>query len=430
MIAEGSSDDFWHMVAPEGQAAFLSRFCASSGFPETEAAANPVTLLEEIRVAYRDMLRALADHQASLGSYSYNDAAQGGAGQSGISQPIQKPSIPLAQAVEEYIAENRTANSWGATTMDKKTAHLATLVEALGEEKQTRAISDQDAIDVKKIIAAMPKNRQKMPATRGLSLREAIAVPGAAKIDTVTINYYLGTYHTFFEWVVSNKYADQNLFLGIKVASPSRKPGTDRKPFTNEALKIMYRELTGNDMALVKSQSNKWATLIAMFTGARLNEVCQLQLADLKQEGDIWYFNMTDEGEGNKRLKTAASHRKVPVHAELLRLGLIEYRDRIASRNGRRLFPDYAYNEKAGYGRTLGRWFNDVFLVKLGLKAKSFVFHSFRHSMVSQLAQANVQEPIYQCIVGHERKGVTQQVYNQSGFTLVQLKDAIDLFKL
>jgi integrase len=139
---------------------------------------------------------------------------------------------------------------------------------------------------------------------------------------------------------------------------------------------------------------------------------------------------VTEEGDGNKRLKTAAARRKVPVHAELLRLGLIEYRDSLATRNGRRLFPDYSYEERGGYGRPLSRWFNDVFLVKLGLKTKDQVFHSLRHTMVSQLAQANVQEPVYQCIVGHERKGVTQQVYNHAGFSLVQLKDAIDLFKV
>jgi len=50
--------------------------------------------------------------------------------------------------------------------------------------------------------------------------------------------------------------------------------------------------------------------------------------------------------------------------------------------------------------------------------------------MVTRLAQAGVAEPIYQSIVGHERQGVTQQVYMREGYTLAQLKAAIDLFSV
>lgn len=43
-----------------------------------------------------------------------------------------------------------------------------------------------------------------------------------------------------------------------------------------------------------------------------------------------------------------------------------------------------------------------------------------------RLGQANVPEPIIQCIVGHARSGVTQEVYLREGYTLDQLKGAID----
>jgi integrase len=428
-LAEGPSEDFWGVVAPEGTDAFLTRFCGVSGIPEDEAVARPTRLLEEIKNAFRDVLRAQAEYQARLGSYDY---AEHSVPRIAVTESdvVQQPSIPLSQAIGEYIGENRRANSWGVTTFDKKTAHLNTLIEVLGGDRQTQAITKQDALDLKRIVLALPKNRQKMPATRGLSIFEAIAIVGVEKNDAVTVNYYLGTFHSFFGWLVNNGYAAENPFSGIKVGKTSGKAKTKRKPFKSDALKAMHTELTQNGMALVKSQSHKWATLIGMFSGARLNEVCQLEVADVLQEGDIWYFNMTDEGENKKRLKTAASHRKVPVHAELLRLGLLEYREGVTRNKATRLFPDYSYEERGGYGRSLGRWFNGVFLVKLGLKSDEYVFHSFRHTMVNQLAQANVQEPIYQCIVGHERKGVTQEVYNREGFTVSQLKEAIDLFSI
>ena len=44
--------------------------------------------------------------------------------------------------------------------------------------------------------------------------------------------------------------------------------------------------------------------------------------------------------------------------------------------------------------------------------------------MITRLAQADVEEPIYQSIVGHERQGVTQQVYNRQGYTLLKVSVA------
>ncbi|WP_425074991.1 tyrosine-type recombinase/integrase [Sagittula sp. S175] len=61
-------------------------------------------------------------------------------------------------------------------------------------------------------------------------------------------------------------------------------------------------------------------------------------------------------------------------------------------------------------------------------ESPGLVFHSLRHAVVTRLGQTDVPEPIIQCIVGHARSGVTQEVYLREGYTLAQLKDAIDRF--
>ena len=139
-------------------------------------------------------------------------------------------------------------------------------------------------------------------------------------------------------------------------------------------------------------------------------------------------MNITDEGDENKRVKSSAGRRRVPLHAELVRLGFLDFVD--SRRGGTRLFPDYSYHANGGYGRNLGRWYNDSFLPKLGIKRPGLVFHSLRHTVVTRLGQANVPEPVIQCIVGHARSGVTQEVYLREGYTLDQLKDAIDHFAI
>ena len=50
--------------------------------------------------------------------------------------------------------------------------------------------------------------------------------------------------------------------------------------------------------------------------------------------------------------------------------------------------------------------------------------------MVTRLAQAGVPEPLYQEIIGHERQGVSQQVYFKEGHTLALKMEAIECFEL
>jgi len=89
----------------------------------------------------------------------------------------------------------------------------------------------------------------------------------------------------------------------------------------------------------------------------------------------------------------------------------------------------FSYNAKEGYGRNLGRSFS-TFLKRLGMKEDGLVLHSFRNTMITRLAQAGVPEPLYQDIVGHEREGVTQQVYFKAGHTLAQKQEALEKFEV
>lgn len=73
-----------------------------------------------------------------------------------------------------------------------------------------------------------------------------------------------------------------------------------------------------------------WLPLIGFYTGARINEVCQLNPAeDIKQDSatGIHYFHFTDEGgtaEGvDKSIKTNSSLRIVPIHSKLIELGYL-----------------------------------------------------------------------------------------------------------
>lgn len=383
-------------------------------------------MLREYKLAYRDMLKAWEAHRLSLDTYEYTRAAD--IAERGETVSSKGTTGTLQQAIVAYMQENKHIGTWRTATFAKKEANLGLLTEVLGRDRLMANIAKQDAQAVKRILLELPANRHKIALTRDLSLREAVEVKGVQKITPVTVDGYISVFQSFFDWAERNGYAAEKLFTGMRLGKSATKGAPKRKAFEQTALEAVFREVTDNQLGLVRKESHKWALLIGMFSGARLNEICQLQLSDIQQEDGIWFFNLMDEGDSNKRFKSDAAIRKVPVHVELVRLGLLDFHATLMQRGEKRMFPDYTHCVKNGYGRSLGRWFNATLTPALGIKSKHHVFHGLRHTMVSRLAQAGIEEPIYQSIVGHERQGVTQQVYNRQGYTMRQLKTAIDLF--
>ena len=65
-----------------------------------------------------------------------------------------------------------------------------------------------------------------------------------------------------------------------------------------------------------------WLTWLGLYTGARLNELCQLTTAHVRQHGTVHYLYFSPE----LRLKTGEDEsciRSVPIHAELAKLGFL-----------------------------------------------------------------------------------------------------------
>lgn len=156
-----------------------------------------------------------------------------------------------------------------------------------------------------------------------------------------------------------------------------------------------------------------WLPLLALFSGGRLNELAQLHLKDITQTAaGVWFldFNLVGSGkidEPDKSLKTVNSVRRVPLHPELLRLGLVEYVQALALAKHDRLFPELTFNRIKGYGKAAGQWFNERFLgTQLKIKRDGRqTFHSLRHNFINALTQLTppIGEFTINQLSGHER---------------------------
>lgn len=412
-LAMQSESDLWLEVGD---------FKAKAEVSDADWAESQPLATSELRRGRRDLLRAILSAVEELESpvVGVGEAKE----QIALRAPKNAVRSTLGVAISDYMAEH--AHLWDQKYTNQITAFLNVMSEFFGDDRSLASLTPQDASELKKIIMALPKNRNVKPELKGLPLLNVVKVEGQTPISTVMVNNHIQNYIRFFKWAKNNGHTDQVLFEGMKVAKNKRQE-PKRTAFTPEQTRLMYEELTENTSGLVRKDSHKWGTLLGMFTGARLNEICQLHIADVQQENDIWFLNITDEGDDKKRVKAAASRRKVPIHSKLIELGFLEF---VESRKAHeRLFYDFSYEQNGGYGRQLSRWFNqETFLPKLGLKTEKLVFHSFRHTMVTRLGQAGVEPTLVQMLVGHARAGVTQETYFQEGYTLRQMSEAVQLF--
>lgn len=174
-------------------------------------------------------------------------------------------------------------------------------------------------------------------------------------------------------------------------------------------------------------RSRFWIPAIALFSGMRLNEICQLHTADVQELDGIWCFVVSAIGADDKQLKTATSERLVPIHATLRRMGLIEHAKQRSSAHDIRLFPEIKSDAFGQHSGRSSRWFAR-FLVSCGADAERTCFHSFRHSFRDALREARVDREVALALGGWSPTGASANAVADrygSGFSPAVLNDGL-----
>lgn len=425
-LAEAPTGDAADITRPDGADGLLREFCELRGVdPELDPKARQL-LLSEIQKGYRSYLRAALDHNAALGHYDLSPAASPAPAPATEAHPEAGGTDLLADVAKAHLDEGTRIGKWRAKTLTEKQDALELLVEVVGN-KPVASMTKADARDMKAVLQKLPKNRSKNPATRDLSLADMLEAAGVERLSVRTMDAYISHCQTLMGWAEKQGYCTANVFDGFRFGKKANTTSKDRKPFTAEQLQRMFLHLTENPAGAVRKDDHKWPTLIGIFTGARLNEIAQLRVGDIVQDSGVWCFDFNDED--GKALKNDASRRRTPVHDRLLELGLLDFVQARRAEGSERLFPSFTYSKQNGYGRNLGRWFNESFLPAIGIDDAELTFHCLRHTMITRLRQADVALDIVKALVGHKQEGVTHEHYFKEGFTPRQLQREMGKFE-
>lgn len=231
------------------------------------------------------------------------------------------------------------------------------------------SITHQDGRRFVEVLKKLPVNRSKSFPT--LMVNQLIELENVQLLSPKTISKHMERVSALFNWAIKQGYLHQNVFRG-KLEIDRRIKAVERY-FTAAELDLIL----GHSLKTESIESNKperyWITLLSAYSGARLNEVCQLKVSDISKTDGIWTMNINDDSD-DKSIKTKSGNRMIPLHPKLLNLGFLNYLNQIKNQNQEKLFPQLKKMRSTRYGTLISRWFGR-YLKKLGIKQKGKNFH-------------------------------------------------------
>ncbi|WP_420143955.1 DUF6538 domain-containing protein [Sphingobium sp.] len=292
----------------------------------------------------------------------------------------------------------------------------AKLFNSMIGRKSVEQITKADVMTYKRMLIADPKRSQ-------INVRDRLA--------------YL---RTLLEWAAQEDIVPVNVARDVKMAVSER--GEKRKDFSIDDLNALFSGPVYTADRRSKAgygEAAYWMPLIALFMGARREEIGQLRVSDVKrvayidaaeQRQEAWCIDITDIGDDDalpNQIKNEASRRLVPLHPKLIEMGFVDYVAKLPDQAGR-VFPAL---QPIGIGMKLtdkwGQWFSR-YKRACGIDDKAKVFHSFRHTWKTHAVDAGMPERVCRQFQGHEGKDAADK-YGAAPSMRV-LVDAIASFRI
>jgi len=340
---------------------------------------------------------------------------------SALAPLVSTPSPTLKKVIESFLEEYKKNNK--PAMLKKHQPVLSALLELIGD-KPVSDIMQDDIDDFFKVINNLPPRWLDACRKQKLTIRQLSECTHDVIINPKTFKVtYIASVRYFLKDAKKN-WRSKGFPLTLSIEDidyvGSRKAGEGKqRAFKLSELKRLFE---GVEMGAFASDPAKahffWLPHIGLYTGARVNEICQLnpQTDILKDEDTgVEYFWMTADTKADPRIdksiKTGES-RKVPIHKHLIELGFLHYLERVKSSGAKLLFPEWPPINRRASGEA-EKWFRKL-LVDAELRDETpkgmlAGMHAFRHTLLTYGAK---QKPpiILTCVTGHEQNDALSQV--------------------
>lgn len=335
-----------------------------------------------------------------------------------IEVPLEAPvsDSKLSKCIDLYLSTKKLDNV-SEKTLGRYTSRLELLLKIL-KDKDINSYTRDDALSFKSTLVQLPPNINNNPKYKDKSIKQIIAMDDTP-IGVHTINDTFKVISGFFDWLVLNEKANKNSFTKLNVKKDV-KASDERKAFTRSDLSKIFKLETIDKSS--KDAWHYWLPYLGLYTGARINELCQLYTDNVKKVDGIWCLDINAD-KPDQKLKSKSSWRVIPLHHKLIKLGFIEY---VQSLPKGLVFPTLKYLPSDGYGKYPSKWFSiqrDKALTKEERNKKTF--HSFRHTVANEFKQIGIEYSPASYILGHSDETMTYGRYGKD-YSVNTLKPIID----
>lgn len=356
------------------------------------------------------------------------------------SQPEPVPIVPPVPAGPPFSEEADTFREaqlrrkvWEQQTGLQARKTYALFAEHFGDRPLAN-FTRRDAARFKELLEDLPANYGKAAEYRGIKAEQVVERSKALDVQRLsprTVQRHFAALASLWASVIEHGRADTNIFADWKFAA-SKRPRDQRQMWERDELQALFASpvWAGCQSANRRSKPGSvilrddkfWLPVIAVFSGMRQEEICQLRLADVRQIEGIWVFDLNMRT--GQQLKNSNAIRQVPVHTELISLGLLAYADDQRKTGKERLFPNLQPGGPDDrLGHSYSKWFSR-YRQETGLFVTGRDFHSLRHSATTFMSRAGVQHTVIDAVTGHATAGETARY--DKGLTVANLKAAIE----
>jgi integrase len=329
------------------------------------------------------------------------------------------PAHLVQDAIDEEIAKlNLAKKEIHAEVFEQiatgKNQYLEDVLKNWKKHEEDRGLSQKNIDQMFSDIEIMTTQFPTAPLITAKSVDLWIRhIAKKGKLSASSVTRIIGSSKNFFKYLQFIKEIPQtepNPFIVPVEFKISNKPNSKSVNKTQSWLPFSPKEIVSlYKIALDENQKLADLILIAMYTGARIEEICSLLCkdVDLKEES----ITIVDA-------KTEAGERTIPIHPYI--------KDRIEKliedSTDDYLLSGLTKNKYGDRANSLGQRFGRL---KTRQKFSSrYVFHSIRKTFTTMLENAGVGENLAADIVGHEKPRITYGLYS-GGASLEVMREAI-----
>lgn len=302
--------------------------------------------------------------------------------------PEKKKSYPIYQFVGYYSTRAEALQALAAYNEDPYDLHLDTITFAEVYEKWSEihysTIKNSNGYKAA-FKTCEPIKDMKFVEIKLDHLQQVVDASGK---NTPTLKTLKNLWSLMYDYAVIHEIVPpdkRDIVKYVDISKPGNPNSFDRKPFSKKEIKTLWDA----------QESNQYLSVVLMliYTGVRIGELLDLEKKDVHLD-ERWFYV--------KESKTNAGIREVPIAEKIV--PFFEY---WMNKND----CEYLLSTPDGKHFDYRNYYDSYWIPLIEQIGMQHRPHDTRHSCISLLVAAGVDERIIRKIVGHKGQGVTQIVY-------------------